>query len=985
MAALFQTVLMRLALCGLAASLVLLLLRSRLVRDAFARQLSAWRSLTVFGRFAVCSFLLIGILIGGDKTNNVPPNMNAPLPQMMAGGGSFQTGLTGLSGVWPHTPSYQNPVNLVNPVQTTLVQQTFAAKKAASWNVRGAWKDSFWLDFEDCWVLPWGANHLSGVEVVSYGQVWQTPFDTNVVASLGVPAEIVPGLSSFAYELTPSNSYRFVWTDAAIDRDTNDLVTAAIELFRNGDTCVTTNGILMYQPRELPFPHNGFGQDAEWVAANFTNAAEIAAAGGYAAWVDEQVGEGLTNGLYKLIVSVAEDPPETTLISAGDYSIAVTNAGEYVFLMEKGPAYDFCVSPGNANVTITAVDDVPTTRFGPALRTAAGVWEASGRWIGGYGEFGTAYNPGDESAMFWWLPSIIGTPDLASTGPDDDSVEFSAVLFDCANADGASFAWSTSDGLTAVSPYAQATEVESDSASAWDAAYVSVTAWLGSLPGVTSWLHVNVSTNPAPYAGVSLAMPSAMFANNDDDNGDGTVDYEGSVHFDQSDDDDVVCGSLSFISDVPTNGTIQLTVTGLTGDVYTNNNCNALIHGTVDIPAEGVTSLTVPLYFNPYSRSSYNVPLVTAEWLPDDGERSVCTAAFTVVEPVLETICSETKTASPQGASHVYTYNPCAVAVGDDAYFKIDVLPNAFPDSEIVWSSGSGGVEFIGGDTGREVHVRGTSVCDTILEVCIGGRTHNKPGFPLKVVEARTYKITAWIVSGQNGIMPIQISNVQDMISPLNDIYRQVGVSFYLDSVTVTNIPDAFNLLYESTTNDVWNFDRLVNIGHDTGGIECYFVNDFWHEDGRQNRIAAANCVSGMVLTAKANVPTLAHEIGHFFGLQDVYLMASEKDEDVQGSNAKDVSGDCVKYASCHLDWNGGCDGERTGGARYYPLGTTWSAIMPRLVMYGIQRDDDERRDITRGDVDGVSYVGSGSERIWYDVLALVGFFESGTEHPSHQ
>ena len=39
---------------------------------------------------------------------------------------------------------------------------------------------------------------------------------------------------------------------------------------------------------------------------------------------------------------------------------------------------------------------------------------------------------------------------------------------------------------------------------------------------------------------------------------------------------------------------------------------------------------------------------------------------------------------------------------------------------------------------------------------------------------------------------------------------------------------------------------------------------------------------------------------------------------------------------------------------------------MPRLVMHGIQRDDGERRDITRGDVDGVSYVGSGSERIWY-------------------
>ncbi len=86
----FQTVLLRLALCGLAASIALLVLRSRLVRDAFARLMSAWRSLTAFGRVAACSFLMIGILIGGDKTNNVPPNMNSPLPQMVGGGTLFK-------------------------------------------------------------------------------------------------------------------------------------------------------------------------------------------------------------------------------------------------------------------------------------------------------------------------------------------------------------------------------------------------------------------------------------------------------------------------------------------------------------------------------------------------------------------------------------------------------------------------------------------------------------------------------------------------------------------------------------------------------------------------------------------------------------------------------------------------------------------------------------------------------------------------------
>ncbi|MBQ3099009.1 MAG: hypothetical protein IJC66_12720, partial [Kiritimatiellae bacterium] len=214
MATLFQTVLMRLALCGLAASLALLLLRSRIARDTFARLLSVWRSLTAFGRVAVCSFLLIGILIGGDKTNNVPPNMNSPLPQMQQGG-VFLTGLTGLTGF----VGAGNLVNLVNPVQTTPAQNSFAERKAMNWNVRGAWKDSFWLPFEDGWVFPWGTNHLSGVEVISYGQVWATPFDTNAVASADTPFEIVRGLTSFAYELTPSNSYRFVWTDAAINRD----------------------------------------------------------------------------------------------------------------------------------------------------------------------------------------------------------------------------------------------------------------------------------------------------------------------------------------------------------------------------------------------------------------------------------------------------------------------------------------------------------------------------------------------------------------------------------------------------------------------------------------------------------------------------------------------------------------------------------------------------------------------------------------------
>ena len=128
--------------------------------------------------------------------------------------------------------------------------------------------------------------------------------------------------------------------DAAINRDTNNLVSASLELFRKGDVSVTTNGVAAYLPRELPFPHDGFGQDAEWVTANFTNATEILAIG-YPQWVNAQVGEGLTNGLYKFTVTIPDDPPETVQLVVGDLSVAVTNAGEYVFLLEKGIDYEY--------------------------------------------------------------------------------------------------------------------------------------------------------------------------------------------------------------------------------------------------------------------------------------------------------------------------------------------------------------------------------------------------------------------------------------------------------------------------------------------------------------------------------------------------------------------------------------------------------------------------------------------------------------------
>ena len=225
----FQNIFLYVALGGLAVLLPILIAKSKTILLAQEGLLSYWRSLTPFGRIAVISFLTASILYGGSKTNS-PPRLTIMRP-------------------------------------TSITKISYAERKAQNWNIRGAWKDSFWLKFAESWHFPYGTNHLRGVEVVSYGELWQSPFDSDSVASLGAPAEIVPTLSSFLYEFTPSNSYRFTWVNAAINRDTNNLITASLELFRNGDILSITNGISNYKERELPIPHDGFGQDDEWYAS----------------------------------------------------------------------------------------------------------------------------------------------------------------------------------------------------------------------------------------------------------------------------------------------------------------------------------------------------------------------------------------------------------------------------------------------------------------------------------------------------------------------------------------------------------------------------------------------------------------------------------------------------------------------------------------------------------------------------------------------
>ena len=903
MMALFQTVLMRLALCGLAASLILLVLRSRMARDTFARLLSIWRSLTAFGRVAVCSFLLIGVLVGGDKTNDVnnlpPQQMMSPMAQQ--GHGFLLTGLL-VNG---------NLANVMNPVQP---QTTFAERKTANWNIRGAWKDSLWLDFEDGWVFPWGTNHLSGVEVVSYGQVWATPFDTNAVASAGAPFEIVPGLTAFTYEFTPSNSYRFAWTDAAINRDTNNLVTAELEFFRNGDVSVTTNGVMAYLPRELPFQHDGFGQDAEWVTANFTNATEILAVG-YPQWVYAQVGEGLTNGLYKLSVALADDPPETTFLMVGDHSVAVTNAGEYVFLLEKGPAYDLTVFPPSSNVTIYAVDDVPSMRGQPMMRSAGG--SDGGQWVPDSGEFWTDYAAGMGYARLWWLPWLCGSPDVVHIDPLASQVTFHADLHDYRGSP-ASFLWAGSEALTIASPNSQTTAVTADLAD-WRLANLSVTASFGADRSLTSYLYVSYGTNDSPQVSCSLSVQSVHFINEGDRP------------------ERVYPVSVSLLCPVETNCVVDISHEGSDGALFWSDaSATQPLSSLSGISLSSVTEESGGASHTFYMTSpNIGSGSFTATFTLPSGETRGVAKSYRAIEPIRRLVCSEI---DPE---YSCVFNPSRLVYGHPARLKVGVNGN-FSPSDVEWSIVSGPGTVVRGedDFGSADWTATVTATAESGEVVVEARFNEdaiQPRFVLPIVQMRTIPIEAYVVCDSNGVASTTQSAIEEKLVFANLVWRQAGIEFCLAGGAVElQCPQYLNIAeYNTVTNasgvmvpgrlQSSDVTALLGLVPSNGCIRMLWVRDFTDSD---SCAFSLSWEMALFMSNDGSQRVLAHELGHILGLRDIYDYRKIINAMIFMSGYAAVA-DKGCFSDEARDW--GAESRRG----FYSENDTQSAILRSLLMYG--------------------------------------------------
>lgn len=305
---------------------------------------------------------------------------------------------------------------------------------------------------------------------------------------------------------TADNAYRIEWIDAHPNRAADQTADASIVLHRNGDIKITENGVTTNIVRELPFAHDGYGQDESWVRSNLaclqelspslTNAEQILSVG-YPAWAEDQVGIGLTNGLYLFTASFPEDPPETTQLYIGDYTVAVTNAGAYTFVLGKGTDYEFGTWPHIENVDYYLQDDLSESA---ELITPywwdgenPGEWTLDGGWTWFYNPsvFNGNYNPG----YCCWMPTLKGSPDVTHLGAADFPMTFEANLVDHPRPERVSYHWSSPDECLEIqNPTMRMTEVLAHSLPGYDRLQLSVTADVGGR-SLSSSLGATYGTN----------------------------------------------------------------------------------------------------------------------------------------------------------------------------------------------------------------------------------------------------------------------------------------------------------------------------------------------------------------------------------------------------------------------------------------------------------------------------------------------------------
>ena len=938
-----------------------------------------WRKLTAVGRAVVCAMLLIGVIYGGSKTNDPPRSAGAPTEEREPGlGYGQQAGRRDDGGLRGGTAAV-TPEDIMRGYRAESVATNAApfaplpsnAVEYARWSQRGGRETWFPLDLGD-FVFPLGTNRINRLRVLSGGMVETFPAlnGPGFICAAREHASLVPGVSGFWSADAEDGAKVLRWTSVFAERDCTEGYDADIRLSADGDFTTRSNDVETVYRRINPDDwdddgiHNERDLNPTSCDGDFFgvgNALSANANPDAYYWLDLSVTGLLGVATVRVTCDGASDLGDHLVIARTNQVCHIPLLAGATYAVESDLPIDYsAVSSEYAEIATNADNNLTVSL--PLEFSFEQILMRSGGGDALTANYGLHSSPIDVGAS------------LASLSGGCCSCETNAF----------GFAWLCSENCLCDG------EHWLSAVAAWDG-YYRAFSWYG--PCSCTMYEPEPSTFTGDGISLSIEMPSTFIANDDDDNDNGSVDAEPPF---ADKDDEIAEGHVSFSSISPTSGAVKLQrLTGLEQDtngtrrVYADRSGLSPINEGHEYAVSGSSSLYRDFFVNPAVTSShYQDGRVRVLWKPNSGGRSAVSKRFTIVEPTAEPITDESWSLADfagDGRLHTYLYNPCAVVVGKTATFKVDVLPEDYPDSKIVWTTNmcEGAVNFVGSNvnTGRVVTVEGARPGQVFLSANIGDSESVSPTFMTQVVPETTVRLRAWII-GDGSQWARLGTGVRDAVAVANDIYRQVGVTFELvEPIVMTNIPSAYNPTIGVEYPGRWKVDQVVSLAEGTDGLECYFVNHFYDEP----TTVGYNCPSGAVLTAFADGQTLAHEIGHAFGLRDIYVSNASKTNNVV--TLKAVGGDeRPRYDRLELDWNYGCDGHGEGGVRYYGKGVMMRDIIERLLMNG--EGPARGSDISYGSVFGVLYDGEGKlDSDWRVDQAPVGFFSDSdaTRNPVHQ
>ena len=246
---------------------------------ASARDKNTWVVLLLFAAIATVE--------AQKPTNSVPPNLNAPLPQMQQGEGFSLTGLGGvgeISSSWRiENSALQLQLNAptLSPVQTTVPDADIArgwrvesvstnaapfaalpsnAMEHAAWTLRGGRETWFPLELGD-FAFPLGTNRVRRLRVLSGGTVETfRPDEPASICAAREFASLIPGYGRFRWADADDGAAKILrWEGVFADRARTDGYDAEIRLFANGDFTTRSNDVETVCRRINPDDWDGDG------------------------------------------------------------------------------------------------------------------------------------------------------------------------------------------------------------------------------------------------------------------------------------------------------------------------------------------------------------------------------------------------------------------------------------------------------------------------------------------------------------------------------------------------------------------------------------------------------------------------------------------------------------------------------------------------------------------------------------------------------